>query len=143
MEPFCEMKSLMREINNNRGYNLIEVFIAMAVLSIVLLGMAGLINITVTINRHSAEKTMAITLAQDKMEETLARSYSNLSSINQTVTEAYGAMANYLSYRRVTDIKIDKPDTNIKLITVDVYWNNDNRQVRLQTLISNTVPEET
>ena len=135
------MKSLMRKLNNNRGYSLIEVFIAMAVLSIVLLGMAGLINITVTINRNSAEKTVAITLAQDKMEETIAKGYLNLSSTNQTVTEAYGAMANYLSYRRVTDIKMNKPDTDIKLITVDVYWNNDNRRVRLQSLISNTGPD--
>ena len=135
------MKSLMRKLNNNWGYSLIEVFIAMVVLSIVLLGMAGLINITVTINRNSAEKTVAITLAQDKMEETIAKGYLNLSSTNLTDTEAYGAMANYLSYRRITDIKMNKPDTDIKLITVDVYWNNDNRRVRLQSLISNTGPD--
>jgi prepilin-type N-terminal cleavage/methylation domain-containing protein len=135
------MKRLMRKLNNNRGYSLIEVFSAMAVLSIVLLGMAGLINITVTINRNSAEKTVAITLAQDKMEETIARGYLNLSSTDQTVTEAYGAMANYLSFSRITDIKMNKPDTDIKLITVDVYWNNDNRRVRLQSLISDTGPD--
>lgn len=117
---------------------MIEVFIAMVVLSIVLLGMAGLINITVTINRNSAEKTVAITLAQDKMEETITKGYSNISSTNQTLTEAYAAMPNYLTYKRITEIKINKPDKDIKLITVDVYWNNDNRQVRLQSLISNS-----
>lgn len=135
------MKSLMRKLNNNQGYSLIEVFIAMVVLSIVLLGMAGLIHITVSINRNSAEKTVAVTLAQDKMEETITTGYLNLSSTNQTDTEAYGDMANFLSYRRVTDIKMNKPDTDIKLITVEVYWNNDNRSVRLQSLISNTGPD--
>jgi prepilin-type N-terminal cleavage/methylation domain-containing protein len=135
------MKSLMQKLNNNRGYSMIEVFIAMVVLSIVLLGMAGLINITVTINRNSAEKTVAITLAQDKMEETITKGYSNISSTNQTLTEAYAAMPNYLSYKRITEIKINKPDKDIKLITVDVYWNNDNRQVRLQSLISNSGPD--
>lgn len=135
------MKPLMFGLNN-RGYNLIEVFVAMAVLSIVLLAMAGLINITVSINRNSAEKTVAITLAQDKMEETIAKGYINLSSTNQTVVDAYGAMANYPSYRRITDIKIDKPDTDIKLITVDVYWNNDSRWVRLQSFVSNTGPDK-
>jgi prepilin-type N-terminal cleavage/methylation domain-containing protein len=135
------MKSLMQKLNNNRGYSMIEVFIAMVVLSIVLLGMAGLINITVTINRNSAEKTVAITLAQDKMEETITKGYSNISSTNQTLTEAYAAMPNYLSYKRITEIKINKPDKDIKLITVDVYWNNDNRRVRLQSLISNSGPD--
>jgi Tfp pilus assembly protein PilV len=131
----------MRKLDNNFGYNLIEVFIAMVVLSIVLLGMAGLIHITVTINRSSAEKTVAITLAQDKMEETIAKGYVNLSSTNQRITEAYGDMANYLSYRRITEIKLNKPDTDMKLITVDVYWNNDNRWVRLQSIVSNTDPD--
>lgn len=135
------MKCLMLGLNN-RGYNLIEVFIAMAVLSIVLLGMAGLINITVSINRNSAEKTVAVTLAQDKMEETIAKGYLTLPSTNQAVVETYGAMANYLSYRRITDIKIDKPDTDMKLITVDVYWNNDSRWVRLQSMVSNTGPDK-
>jgi prepilin-type N-terminal cleavage/methylation domain-containing protein len=135
------MKSMMRKLNNNQGYSLIEVFIAMVVLSIVLLGMAGLINITVTINRNSADKTVAITLAQDKMEETIAKGYLNLSSTNQTITEAYDAIANYLSYRRITDIKMNNPDTDMKLITVDVYWNNDKRWVRLQSIVSNTDPD--
>ncbi len=130
------MKSRMHQLNNNRGYTLIEVLIAMVVLSIVLLGMAGLINITVALNRNCAEKTVAITLAQDKMEETIAKGYSNISASNQTLTEAYDAMPNYLSYKRITDIKINKPDTDVKLITVDVYWKNDNRRVRLQSLIS-------
>ena len=51
-------------------------------------------------------------------------------------------MADYLSYRRISDIKVDKPDTGIKLITVDVYWDNDDRRVRLQSLISDTGPDE-
>ncbi|MFH0995571.1 MAG: prepilin-type N-terminal cleavage/methylation domain-containing protein [Pseudomonadota bacterium] len=130
----------MRKLNNNRGYSLIEVFIAMVVLSIVLLGMAGLINITVSINRNSAEKAVAITLAQDKMEEMITKGYS-VSATNQTETEAYGDMVNYLSYRRVADIKIDKPDRDMKLITVDVHWNNDNRRVRLQSIVSDTDPD--
>jgi prepilin-type N-terminal cleavage/methylation domain-containing protein len=137
----CKMKNLMHEPNNDKGYSLIEVFIAMGILSIVLLGMAGLINITVAINRNSAEKTVAISMAQDKMEETIAKGYLNLPATNQTVTEDYGAMANYLSYERITDIKINKPDTDIKLITVDVYWNNDNRRVRFQSMVSNIIPD--
>ncbi len=141
------MRKRKRKLNNNRGFSLIEVLSAMAVLSVVLLGMAGLINITVSINRNSAAKTVAVTLAQDKMEETIAKGYLSLPSSNRTVTEDYGDITDYLSYRRVADIKMNKPDADIKLITVDVYWNNDNRRVRLQSLISdagisNTGPGE-
>jgi Tfp pilus assembly protein PilV len=131
----------MRINNNIFGYSLIEIFIAMAVLSVVLLGMAGLIHITVTINRNSSEKTVAVTLAQDKMEETITKGYLNLSLTNQSITEGYGVMTNYLSYRRITNIEMNKPDTDMQLITVDVYWNNDNRWVRLQSIVSNTDPD--
>ena len=131
------MRKWKRKLNNNRGFSLIEVLSAMAVLSVVLLGMAGLINITVSINRNSAAKTVAVTLAQDKMEETIAKGYLSLPSSNRTVTEDYGDITDYLSYRRVADVKVNKPDADLKLITVDVYWNNDNRRVRLQSLISN------
>lgn len=131
----------MRIFYNNLGYSLIEIFIAMAVLSIVLLGMAGLISITVTINRASAEKTVAISLAQTKMEKTIAKGYLNLSSTDQILSEDYGAITNYHLYKRITDMKVNRPDTDMILITVDVYWDNDNRQVRLQSIVSNTDPD--
>ncbi len=132
------MRSLTGNQSNNQGYSLIEVLSAMAVLSVVLLGMAGLINITATVNRNSAGKTVAVTLAQDKMEETVAKGYLKLSSTNQTITEDYGDVADYPSYKRITDIKMHNPQTDLKLITVDVYWKDDDRRVRLQSLVSDT-----
>jgi prepilin-type N-terminal cleavage/methylation domain-containing protein len=131
----------MLKIFNDQGFSLIEVFIAMAVLSVVLLGMAGLINITVSVNRNSGEKTAAITLAQDKMEETLAMGYTDLPSMQQTIIEDYDSLPNAQAFKRITDIKVDKPDFEMKLITVDVYWHQDNRQVRLQSILSKTGSE--
>ena len=128
----------MLKIFNDQGFSLIEVFIAMAVLSVVLLGMASLINITVSVNRNSGEKTAAITLAQDKMEETLAMGYTDLPSTQQTVIEDYDSLPHAQTFKRITDIKVDKPDFEMKLITVDVYWHQDNRQVRLQSILSKT-----
>jgi prepilin-type N-terminal cleavage/methylation domain-containing protein len=131
----------MRKIYNNFGYSLIEIFIAMAVLSIVLLGMAGLISITVNINRNSAEKTVATSLSQARMEEMISMGYSKLSSTDQTITEDYGDMADFRPYKRITDLKVNKPESEMILITVDVYWNSDNRWVRLQSIVSNTDPD--
>lgn len=128
----------MRNYLNNYGFNLIEVFIAMAVLSIVLLAMAGLIHITVNINRSSAEKTVAMSLAQTKMEQLIAKGYSKLSDTDQSATEDYGAIPNQPLFKRITDIRINRPDTDMMLITVDVYWYQDDQRVRLQTIISDT-----
>ncbi len=108
----------------------------MAVLSLVLLGMARMITITASVNRNSSKQTTAITLAQDKMEETIAKGYSGVASASHTLTEDYDTIQNLPTFKRITDIHVDKPLPDMKLITIDVYWNNDNRRVRFQSLLS-------
>jgi prepilin-type N-terminal cleavage/methylation domain-containing protein len=126
----------MRQIYDDSGFNFIEVVIAMAVLSLVLLGMARMITITASVNRNSSKQTTAITLAQDKMEETIAKGYSGVASASRTLTEDYDTIQNLPTFKRITDIHVDKPLPDMKLITIDVYWNNDNRRVRFQSLLS-------
>ena len=126
----------MRNICDNSGFNFIEVVIAMAVLSLVLLGMARMITITASVNRNSSKQTTAITLAQDKMEETIAKGYSGVISISHTDTEDYDSIQSFPTFKRITDIRVDKPHSDMKLITIDVYWNNDNRWVRFQSILS-------
>lgn len=121
---------------DNAGFNLLEVLIAIGILSIVLMGLAGLINITLSINRNSADKTVSVSLAQDKMEEMITKGYASLPSADQIREEPYGTIVNYPAYRRVTGVRMNKPDQDIKLITVDVFWKNDIRQVRLQSLLT-------
>ena len=128
----------MRNIYDSSGFNIIEVIIAMAVLSLVLLGMARMITITASVNRNSSEKTTAISLAQDRIEEMIAKGYSGIAPVSHTITEDYDSIENLAPFKRTTDIHVDKPLPGMKLITVDVHWDNDNRQVRFQSIISKT-----
>ncbi len=62
---------LMRRLhnNNNSGFTLMEVLVAMLILSVGLLGMAALITGIINSNKLSNRISTATVLAQDKMEE--------------------------------------------------------------------------
>jgi len=63
--------------NNDNGFTLIEVLIAIVILSVGLLGMASLTVGIINGNRFSNDLTTATTLAQDKMEDIRRAGYAN------------------------------------------------------------------
>src|SRR5262245_14054079 len=88
----------MRLFYNNNGFTLLEVLVAMAVLTI---GALGITTLTLSIlrgNMFSTRITTATTLAQDKLEALKRSGFAAAVSD----TENYGAMAHYRSYKRVT-----------------------------------------
>jgi len=121
---------------NDRGFNLIEVLVAMVILSVGMLGTASLIAGIVRANQASRNVTTATTLAQDKMEEIVKSGYAGISSTNTSVPEDYGSMPGYANYRRVTTIAVDTPGVKMKTVTVQVSWKTGTNPVTLSTILS-------
>ena len=114
------------------GFTLIEVLIAITILSIALLGVASLVSGILSGNAHSNRLTTATTLAQEKMEDVRRTGYSGVSS----ATESYGAISGFSQFKRTTTVVADSPAAGMKLVTVTVFWNLDDRSVALQTLLA-------
>lgn len=123
-------------IEKDRGFTIIEVLIAIVILSIALLGMAGLTVGIMTGNDHSKLLTTATTLAQDKMEEVRRSGYSGTPSVDTTTTENYNTMSSYPLFKRITVTAVDSPSAGMKTITVTVYWNSDARSTELKTILA-------
>ena len=68
----------MRSLTNTKGFTLLEVMIAMMVVAIGLLGIAGMMVTSIRGNAASARLTEATNLAQDKIEELRSTPYPNL-----------------------------------------------------------------
>jgi len=113
---------------------LIEVMITVLLISIGLLGVAQISVTTIESNTYSQQITMAATLAQDKVEELHRVAYAN--AVATTGTEAYGTIANYAAYKRVTTITPDAPAVNMLTATVTVFWNADARSVSVNTIFA-------
>ncbi len=122
-------------INNNElGFTLLEVLVAIVILSIGLLGMASLTIGIIQGNKLSNDLTTATTLAQDKMEEKRLEGYSGVTA------ETKGSCPSpYDDYEIEVVVTDDSPATGMKTVVVTSYWQDqdgDEHSVELKTILS-------
>lgn len=121
------------KLGTDEGFTLIEVLIAVVILTAGLLGMAALTVGIMQGNKHSSNVTIATTLAQDQMEEVRRLGYSGMPSSNATSTEDYGSISGYSTFKRETDTVVA---SDLKTVTVTVYWDSNNKSIALQTMLA-------
>lgn len=86
----------------DRGVTLIEVIIAMLILTVVLLGMGSFaVNFTRTVAK-SDSRTIAVNLASQRLSE--VRSAPNYSALEATYIATEATIAGFTGYSRVTQI---------------------------------------
>lgn len=128
------MKSMnimnMRKANNNSGFTLMEVLVAMLILSVGLLGMAALLTGIINSNKLSNRISTATVLAQDKMEDIKSVVYSNAVSETRAFLPSPDD-----KYEREVTVVDDSPAANMKTVTVTVYWESS-KSVVLQMILA-------
>jgi len=116
------------------GFTLIEVLVAIVILSIGLLSMASLTVGVINRNKFSNDLTTATTLAQDKMEDIRGLAYSSVVSETKAVLPSP-----YDEYKREITVTDNNPATGMKTVTVKVYWggaSKEDHNVELKTIIA-------
>ena len=128
------MKSMnfmnMFNTRNNKGFTLIEVLVAMVILSVGLLGTAALITGIINSNKLSNRISTATVLAQDKMEDIKRDGYSNAGNEPKT-----SLPSPYDKYEREVTVVDNSPSSGMKTVTVEVYWESS-KSVTLKTILS-------
>jgi prepilin-type N-terminal cleavage/methylation domain-containing protein len=117
-----------------KGFTLVEILIAIFVLSVGIVAVLYMFPIGLEVGKSSQMTTIANQLAQAKIEEVMSKSCSELSS--GTSTENYGEVSDFPAYKRVTEItclntdfqpvSCDYDPTNnpnpLKKIKVTMFW---------------------
>ncbi len=114
------------------GFSMIELLVAMLILSTALLGIVRLTVGVMEGNRASRHHGVATLLAQDRIEG--LKGLAGGSPL--TATEDYGTIPGFPSYRRVTDVRQDAPEAGLSTVTVTVYWRRDARSAVLRTILA-------
>ena len=121
----------MNPLTKSKGFTLLEVLIALIILSFSLLALAGLMITTTKNNASGNYVTEAATFAQDKLEELRAVKWENLIDGNNTDQQGGSTGINYTRNWNVT--------TNgaLKTITINVNWNDRTaHSIRLVSVLS-------
>lgn len=111
-----------RKIENNAGFSLVEVLIALSVLSIGILAVASLQFSSEFLSRNSADITNASNLASDQMERLMLLPFTHADLTPGTVS---GTSGKYSIRWDVADVDLNSDGVNeAKTINLTVRWNN-------------------
>jgi prepilin-type N-terminal cleavage/methylation domain-containing protein len=134
--------------NSERGFTLIEVLIAMVILTVGLVSMAELMAITLRMQMMGRNETIAVRLVQSKIDELVALDFDNLpSSALVAVSPANSLDTDVAGYNDDPDpdfhrrwqISAVAGETRIRTLTVrvipDIVDRRTNAQIELTTII--------
>ena len=123
-----------------KGFTLIEMLIALSILSIGLLSLAELQIIAIKSNKHSKELTSAVILAETTLEGLKKSRITKLSNgifqdTNNPVNETGGTGGIFTRSWTIADYK---GSTNMKKITATIEWPGPKgiRSISLDTVLS-------
>ena len=113
------------------GFSMIELLVAMVILSTGLLGIGRLAIGVIEGNLQSRNHGVATLLAQDRIE-----ALKGLGAAGAAPgTEDYGAIPEFPRFKRVTEVQPGVPEAGLSTVTVTVYWDGDERSAVLRTLL--------
>ena len=112
----------MSFLKRSKGFSLSEVLVALVILAIALLALAGLMVTTTKNNSWGGHLTEAATFAQDKLEQLRATPFGMI-ALNTTQTDNPGGSTG-ITYTRswVAVPNIPPPGNTLDVITITVSW---------------------
>ena len=104
IEQIKMIKSCRNESEkNNAAFTLLEVLVAMLILSVGLMGTAGFLIKVIRTDKLSKEMSASVVLAQSQMERLFQEGYLEVvSDVGTSQIEAYNTIAGYPDFKRTT-----------------------------------------
>lgn len=134
---------------NERGFSLVEMIIAMAVLSVAFFGLMRAFPLGISMNTSSKNETKASYLAQEKIENLFSQGYNNIATgtIESKHRLSGDPSEDLYYYQRETeviwidgDLNPTSSDSGMKRIDTTVYYpegaNKREQSFELNTIIS-------
>lgn len=125
----------MSRNTHEKGFTLLELTIAIAVLSVGLLAVASMVHMVIHSNRMSRNLTTATNLIQSKIDELRVGDYADIADEDEYDLDEDEVAGNGIFDRAVSVTENFTPA--VKIIEVSVSWSDQNpRNVSMRTMIA-------
>lgn len=139
---------LLSKIKGRNGFSLLETTVALAILTIGVIYLVAVFPFGLNVARTSEQSTIAINLAQAKIEEVISTLYGEVTTGQSVEPSLSNLDPDFSSFARVTTVSyVDEDlspvaqDEGLKKIAVEVLWQDSLKRatssVSLITLIAN------
>lgn len=122
------------KLTRSKGFSLIEVMIALVILAVALLALAGLMITTTKNTSFGGHMTEAATFAQDKLEQLRASPWTGIIAGADTQVGATG-----ISYARSWTVAAN-PNGDQRWVTITMNWTDPtkktNHSISLRSVVS-------
>ena len=122
-----------KNISGQKGFTLLEVIIAVAIMGASLAILLGAVNRNLVMASQSKNQSIAYTLAQQKIGEIEMQGYPQVGQEQGTFEEFPG----FNWYVNVLPYDIEQLGTEIRIVMVDIEWDEGNQVFKVATAISN------
>ena len=116
-----------------KGFTLLEVIIAVAIMGASLAILLGAVNRNLVVASQSKNQSIAYALAQQKIGEIEMQGYPQVGQEQGTFEEFPG----FDWYVNVLPYDIEQLGTEIRIVMVDIAWDEGNQVFKVATAISN------
>ena len=124
---------LKHKSKKDRGFTLLEVIIAVAIMSASMAILLGSVNRNLVVASKSKNQSIAYSLAQQKIGEIELQGYPQVGLDQGTFEEFPG----FNWYVNVLPYDIEQLGTEIRIVMVDIAWDEGNQVFKVATAISN------
>ncbi|WP_373973908.1 prepilin-type N-terminal cleavage/methylation domain-containing protein [Chitinibacter sp. SCUT-21] len=135
----------MHKLNKSLGFSLVEMLVALVILAVGLLGLAGFQSKMMSEATRSKETSIAEMLAKEKMEELRQKGYVAVSAMASSASETI-IQSNYSQVNLIRTVSIASgPAPDSRLVTVLITWQNsagDNKSFELKSYIAKYDPKD-
>lgn len=108
----------VRRLRASRGFTLIEIVVAIVMLAFGVLASASLTAALMRSNSGVTNRTRAIEILREKVEDLQSETYFDIASGNDAVT------VGGVTFSRSWAVAADTPAANLKTITLTATWND-------------------